>query len=548
MFDPVFSSCACKWQPTSLAKASPQRVSEESPPVASSSDLFTPTPVEVQPGASHAQSFSLRENLKGIPLTFLFTNDLHGQLTPFREADGAQLVGGMARMAHKVYEIRDGHASGSTLLLDAGDISTGSLVSDMFHTKPMIQVMNLMGYDGMTRGNHDFDKGLTHLHQLVDQANFPVLSANALEVDSPPVPYVIREVNGIKVGILGLTTPRSERELNQEDQRKIHFRSPAETATETIPEMKARGAEIIVALTHLGKDEDRQLAQSVKGIDFIIGGDSHTEIPGYEKVGDTFIMQTGARGKNLGKAELEVSRTDGVVHIDDVEAHLIPITASIPEDSEVAATIKTHTDQLQSVLEKVVGRVDTDLTHVDHHGTLKESNLADFVADSICLQTGADVCLIPASVLRGDLRKGEVTMEALYGVLPFDSGDMSRVDMTGQALQDAMESCIDDRGVRMTPSGLRLTYDPARPKGERIVSLVCADGKPLDRVKTYSVVQCNFVLDNPGKFDKFKQCSNRSAIVESGQDMLAKRFESSSPISQQLDGRIATVPPKLSDA
>ena len=206
----------------------------------------------------------------------------------------------------------------------------------------------------------------------------------------------------------------------------------------------------------------------------------------------------------------------------------------------MAAIIKTYTDQLQAVLGKVVGQAGVDLRVGDHHSPILESNLADFAADTFRAGTGADVVAIPLSVFRGDIPAGEVKMDDLYRAYPLDEG-MSKVDMTGEALLRALESCLTDAGdgFRIAVSGLRFSFDPARPVGQRITSVTLADGQPLDKTRTYSVVERNFMLDAPGKFDAFKKCTNRSAITVASQDMLARRFEQESPITQQVDGRVA---------
>ena len=240
-------------------------------PGSSSRQVGAETPVQDAfiPARATAQDAPGMQGPRSIPLTIVYTNDLHGQVLPFQDRNRAvPEVGGLARIASRIHEVK-AQAPGGVLLLDAGDISTGSIVSDMFNAEPMVRVMNALHYDGMAIGNHEFDRGAASLHTLLSEAEFPVLAANLVDrAQMRPIPsqrYVIQDVNGLKVGILGLTTTQSRRQLSKEDQERIVFLDAVATAREAIPQMRAEGADLVVALTHLGVDEDRHLAQSRAG-------------------------------------------------------------------------------------------------------------------------------------------------------------------------------------------------------------------------------------------------------------------------------------------
>jgi 2',3'-cyclic-nucleotide 2'-phosphodiesterase (5'-nucleotidase family) len=179
-------------------------------------------------------------------LLILHTNDMHGQVNPYNpdsmisEDDPEKQVGGFAHLSAAVNEIRKENPE-STLLLDGGDIVTGAPVSDMFKTEPMIMAMNQIGYDAMTIGNHEFNRGIDYLKNLSEKAEFPFLSANLVsnpenkdEIKSSP--YIMKEVNGVKVGIFGLSRESSLSVLNSEDRKKFEITSAIETAEKSFPE------------------------------------------------------------------------------------------------------------------------------------------------------------------------------------------------------------------------------------------------------------------------------------------------------------------------
>lgn len=282
-------------------------------------------------------------------IIIIHTNDSHGCLLP----DGD--VGGFAYIASIVNNEREQYP-GRVLLLDAGDIVDGDPIGYMFYGRSVITVMNAMGYDAMTLGNHDVAKyGIKegqwvisiendYLMDLKENAEFPLLAANVLINGSKHFPsYIIKEVRGVRIGIIGVTTqwwgPPPE---------NVEILDPATTANECVEEIKDN-VDIIIALTHLGLWVDKQFASVVKGVDIIIGGHSHDIMWEPENVGGTMIVQAGYRGKYVGRIQLEYDVENR--ELTNFSYELIEIWHPLlEEDEEIAELVEYYENIISPII------------------------------------------------------------------------------------------------------------------------------------------------------------------------------------------------------
>ena len=256
-------------------------------------------------------------------LTILHTNDHHGHFQKFATYP-VKDVGGLAAQSTLVNTVRAEveKEGGNVLLLSAGDINTGVPESDLLDAEPDIMLMNMMGYAAMALGNHEFDNSSDVLARQRQWAKFPFLAANVLvkKTGEPLVaPYLIKEVGGLKVAILGLITAEVPILVLPDNVSELEFADPIATAARYVPQLR-READLVVALTHLGlyreetdKRGDVQLARAVPGIDVIVGGHTHTELDEPVRIGDTIIVQAGGYSEQVGRLDLVVdSATDKV--------------------------------------------------------------------------------------------------------------------------------------------------------------------------------------------------------------------------------------------
>ncbi|MCD4786421.1 MAG: bifunctional metallophosphatase/5'-nucleotidase [Candidatus Eremiobacteraeota bacterium] len=473
-------------------------------------------------------------------LTILHTNDMHGHAEAFinKEVSDDE-IGGLSHLGSAIEKER-GKDPENTLLLDAGDISSGGPVSDFYEAIPMVDAMNQIGYDAMTVGNHDLDLGRLALENIAERARFPILSANLIDKTPGDLkkvkPYMFKQVGDLKVGILGLTTPDTATMLVKEDRDKIAFASVEATAKKHIPEMRDDGADLIVVLSHLGIEKDRELAGKVDGIDVIVGGHSHTEMKKFEEVNGTVITQAGGFSMNLGKLDLDVEKTDGKARVVGVKSKLIPINKDIKPDREVEKIIKAYADKLAPIMERVVGRTETSLTQRDYHIYKEESVLANFATDAIRKKTGADFCILSPSCLRCNINEGEIKVEDIHKVFPWKN-KISIVEMKGKDIKNLMEEMLSGPANGLAISGMKLEQDLSKSQGEQIVRAKTLDGESLDPEKTYTVATRDWFADGNVALRSFEKAISRRE-TEALRDILINEIEEQEVLNVQKDGRI----------
>jgi len=485
----------------------------------------------------------------GIPvtarITILHTNDMHGQThsSVDKKVSEDNQLGGLAYLGATIKKEKEADPE-NTLLLDAGDISTGGPISDYFKAIPMVDAMNFLGYDAMTVGNHEFDKGRDSLRAIIDNANFPVLSANM--VDKSPEgplnvkPYIMKKVGDLKVGILGLTTTDTSDLLREKDKEFIKFQSAVDTAKKMIPRMRKEGADLIIVLSHLGYKKDCDLAKKVDGIDVIVGGHSHTELDKPITVKNTIIAQAGQKGRNLGKLELQVSRSRGKAKVSAVKSKLIPISdKSATPSPDVGKILKKYSDRLEPILNREIGVVSEPLTQRDYHIYKEESTLCNFAIDAIRKKGQSDFAIINPSGLRSNINKGKVTVRDMFKLYPWED-KVAVVKMKGATVKKVLEECMSDTLHGFAISGMNVVIDPDRPEGEQVVSIKTPDGKPLDPEKTYSMSTRSWFVDDSAIIPSFNEIESRRDVGLI-RDALIEQVEQKQVITAKRDGRLVNL-------
>jgi len=481
-------------------------------------------------------------------ITILHTNDFHGNLQSFTAIDN--IVGGSARIARLVNEIRSS-APGIVLLLDAGDATHGTALSNFFNGKPVIEVMNEMGYDTMEIGNHDFNYGQAGLAETASEAEFPLLAANIKVTatgKTPPFcqPYIIKQVMGKRIAIFGLITPDTPIVTHPKNVVGLTFLDPIETAAKLVPKLQPK-ADLIIALTHIGYEMDRLLGEEVGGINVIVGGHSHTMISVPERLGNSggnaIIVQAWENGKVLGRLDLEM-RGKAIVRF---SGQLIPVTADVPEDPGVKAIIDPYAAELEEAMSEEVGSTAVALEGTRSIIRTQETNLGNLVADMMRWSAGPDVQIALAN--SGGIRwhrlfpAGPITRGDVYNLLPF-LNTLVMMDLTGAQIKEALEN-----GVSIYPaadgrfpqvSGLSFTFDPAKPAGSRVVD-VWVGGVPLDETAVYRVATNDFLAAGGDGYTVFMEGTN---FVNTGvylMDYMVDYLKEFSPVSPAVEGRIVVV-------
>lgn len=377
---------------------------------------------------------------KTYKLTILHTNDHHGHFYPNKDGEY-----GLAARATLIKELRDQikKDGGHVLLVDAGDVNTGTPQSDMLDAEPDFKGMKELEYDVMALGNHEFDNPLSTLMKQRQWAGFPFISANIYYKNTSRrvfPSHIDKTVDDLKVTIFGLTTEDTPIKSNPEFSKNLRFVPVVEEAKKIVPFFR-KNSDVLIAVTHAGhyKDENRgsnapgdvAIARAVPGIDLIVGG--HTQIPLFEadRQNGTIIVQAQDWGKYVGRVDLEI--LDGKVSLKEYK--LIPVnlkgsTVKIAQDTNMEQFLKPFKEQGDAALSVEVGATEADLIGERNIVRFGETNLGNLVAESYRAKFNADFSITNSGGIRATIPAGKITLESIMTVLPFGN-DVGTAEMTG---------------------------------------------------------------------------------------------------------------------
>lgn len=445
-------------------------------------------------------------------LTILHVNDLHTHYLPepaeWVKEDPKPLTGGMVALQEAV--AREKAAAPATLVLDAGDWLTGTPLSDVevdgVKGGAFIDMMNFVGFDVSTIGNHDFDNGVDMLPKLIQRASFPVVSAN-LHRDGgllAPVPWLVLDRGGLKVGVVGLILDALGQEVSREMMRGIQVDSVVETARRAIAELDPQ-TDLIILLTHQGWREDSLLATRAEGADLIIGGHSHTRLKSPQLVNGVLVAQAGSYARDLGRIDLTVENDRVTAH----EGRLIPLFQRDVKnpDPRLAALVKTHEERIDAEFQVVIGQAPRDFGRDYYH----ESALGDLLSDLLRELSGADVAVLNSGGLRADLKGGEVSRLDIKQILPF-ANTVVLFRASGEELltllrTNAKASLHEEQGI-LQLSGVRCAFREG-PAGVEILEPTVG-GKALDPAEVYTIATVDYVLGLGAKYMGFEPTEHES--------------------------------------
>ncbi|MGL4799384.1 MAG: 5'-nucleotidase C-terminal domain-containing protein [Cellulosilyticaceae bacterium] len=438
-------------------------------------------------------------------MAILHTNDSHTKLEESKN-DGM----GFAKVANYVKDMRKSYGKDKVLLLDAGDTLHGIPLVTTTRGEAMTKVMNLIGYDAMAAGNHDFNYGYKRLLELKEMLNFEVLGANVVDNTGESIltPYIIKEVAGKKVAIFGLSTPDTTTKTHPKNVEGLTFKDPIVVAQTMVKELEGK-ADIIIALAHLGFEDDssvssQEVAEAVKGIDLIVDGHSHTSLPQGKVVNDTLIVQSGDYTKNIGQVNIYF-KADGTFEF--VAEHVTKADgASLVADKEVVDLIKVLKEEFEVIAGEVVGTTPVLLEGTREVVRAGESNLGNLITNALLYATGADVALTNGGGIRASIDVGDITKKEVITVLPFgNTGTM--IEVTGQEIKEALEVGVAKypvaNGAFSHVAGMTYSFDPAQPEGSKIVEILI-NGKPIDMAKTYKLATNDFIAAGGDGYAMFK--------------------------------------------
>ncbi len=495
--------------------------------------------------ASNGTSAVQRDPEVEYQLVVLHTNDHHGSTL---SRDGK---GGLAERATFVSQVRQ--EAENVLLLDAGDLNTGMALSNMFNAEPDIKAYNAMGYVAAAFGNHEFDGTLAKLENQIAISDFEWLSANVKKGKAYlGKPYIVKNYEGFRVGIFGLTTQRTK--VTASPDKSITFLDEIEVAKEMVNTLRNKEkCDIVILLGHCGdvqETEDQEtslkIAQEVSGIDLIVDGHSHSFFAEPKFVGSTAVVTSNEWGKYVGKGILTIK--DGKITEFDWEPVEIT-TAAFPPDSAVEALLAPYVEQANASLNDVVLHTTAEFEFGNKLTRYQEMALGDFIADSMASylkQNGIEVdfALTNGGGIRAKLPAGDVTREDILTVLPFENyvyvvslrgEDLIKLfEFVGSINQGAGGFAQVSKEVRYT-----ITYDE---NGHGSISGVTISGSEIDPQKTYKLATNDFMAKGGDGYevllnavDKF----NTSMLISNVVIDYAASLEDA--ITPSTDGRITVI-------
>ena len=498
-------------------------------------------------------------------LTILHTNDFHSRFEPISKYDsgcgaednaGGKCFGGSARLVTGIKAARA--RSNNAILVDGGDQFQGSLFYTYYKGKVAAEMMNKLGYDAMTVGNHEFDDGPEVLRGFMDAVGFPVLMSNAdysgeQMLAGKLLKSTVIERGGEKIGLIGLT-PQDTDELASPGPN-ITFSEPVAAVQGEVDRLTGMGVNKIIVLSHSGYAVDKRVAAQTTGVDVIVGGHSNSYLsntsdravgPYPTMVGNTAIVQAYAYGKYLG--ELNVT-FDDAGNLTEARGEPLVMDGTVAEDAGTVDRIAELALPLDEVRNKVVASAASMIEGDRAVCRVQECAMGNLVADAMLDRVrdqGVSIAFANSGGLRASIDAGDITMGEVLTVLPFQN-TLSTFEISGQGVIDALENGVSQveevKGRFPQVAGLTYTWNPEVAANEgRIQSVMVANGDgfaPIDPGKTYLVVTNNYVRNGGDGYKVFSgDDKNAYDYGPDVADVLAEYLAAHAPYMPYVDGRI----------
>lgn len=500
-------------------------------------------------------------------LTLIHTNDTHAAHLPSSTGNG-----GVAILASVINQIRA--EAPNTLLVDAGDRFTGTLFHTTYLGADQVQIMNLLGYQGMTLGNHEFDNGDEPLAAFVEGVNFPVVTANvdfsAVELLADKItPSAVVEVGGQKIGLIGLVT--AETVISSSPNPALVFSDDyAGVVNAEAEKLAAEGVNIIIVLTHTGAGVTDKFIAALKGVDVVVDGHSHTLFSNtylnsagrYPLVLDTdsgekvYYVQSGANTQYVGRLDLQF---DAAGVVTSAAGDSILLSRYITPDAAAAALIADLNEEVLALGERPTGS--TAAENIDGRRETcraEECAMGNIIADAMRYDTNAQIAIMNGGGVRASIPAGDITLGEVLTVQPFGNL-LATFELTGANVIAALENGVSrlvatDGVVSRTDlsgrfpqvSGIRFSFDPTQPAGSRIISVELDNGdgtfSPIDPDMVYTVVTNNFMRTGGDGYSVLaEQAINPYDYGTVDYDATINYIKSLGTVTPVIEGRITMV-------
>ncbi|KMJ58887.1 endonuclease [Bacillus sp. LL01] len=492
-------------------------------------------------------------------------NDLHGKIdqTYDLSRDYGVVAGRMDYVSAYLKDRREQNPN--TLIVHAGDMIGGSSpVAALLQDEPVVEIMNEIGFDIGTVGNHEFDEGTTEFLRMVNGGdhpegkgtegyegmNFPNVCANCVWKDSGETflpPYEILEVDGEKIGFIGVNTTATLNMVIPDGIQDITFTNEVDAVNEATEELKEQGVRAIVVLSHMPASQDgdsatgdaANLASNVDDeVDVIFAAHNHEIVNAL--VDNKLIVQALDYGKAFSAVDLEIDPETG--DIVNKEAEIVFVDQSkMDPDPVVTEILANYENRIAPILNEVVGVAEVAMEGgYGVRGEVGDNALGNLIADGMATAMEADFALMNGGGIRDNLNQGDITWGELFNIQPFNNVLM-KLDISGADLYTIMNAQLQaPYGPDYSISGFHYTWDGDTYK---VVDITFPDGTPIDKEATYSIVVNNFMATSTGS--KYRPIGELGKNPVTGPEDLeatvnfVKSFDG--PINYVAEGRISEV-------
>jgi 2',3'-cyclic-nucleotide 2'-phosphodiesterase (5'-nucleotidase family) len=490
-----------------------------------------------------------------VHIVVLGTTDLHGNILPIDYYTDKPDNRGLAKVATLIKQVRKDNPN--VVLIDSGDTIQGTPLA-YYHNKknntpphPLMLTMSALKYDAMAVGNHEYNFGLKVLEKARSEANFPWLSANTYDQGTSNThykPYVVKEVAGVRVGILGLTTPGIPTWENAPNYAGLEFHEPLVEAKKWVPVLRDKErADLVIIAMHMGVEEDLRtgqmnpgsvanenqavtIARQVPGVDVIFMGHTHRDVPSLF-VNGVLLTQANHWGRHLARADVYLDKTGDKWRIAARSARTIPVDDKVEADEEIAKLADPYHKETQAWLSLPIGESSAELTATDARFT--DSAILDLI-QRVQMDVGkADVSMAAVFNLQARIPRGQVTVREIAGLYVYEN-TLVVLEVTGQQVKDALEhsakyfrpyepgkspaELIDEKIPAYNfdlAEGVTYEINLRKPFGQRIEKLQF-QGKPLAQNQKLRLATNNYRVNGGGGYTMYK---NAPVVYRSGEEI-----------------------------
>src|SRR5437870_6357376 len=502
---------------------------------------------------------------------------MHGRIFPIDYYTNRYDNVGIAKLATLVKQARKDDPD--LLLLDSGDTIQGTPL-EYYHNKrhneppdPMMMTMNALHYDSMAVGNHEFNFGLKVLEKARSEAKFPWLSANSYDkgpkgpITTHYAPYIVKEISGVRIGVLGLTTPGIPNWENAENYTGLEFHETVSEAKKWVSVLHTKErVDLVVITMHMGIEEDLRtgqlnpsqvpnenagiaIARQVPGVDVILLGHTHREVPSLV-VNGVLLTQANRWASHVARVDVYLEKIpgDNRWHVMAKSARTIPVTEKTAIDPEIAELGKPYDKETQDWLGRAIGESSEELTSQDCR--FRDTAIIDLI-QRVQLEAGnADVSMAACFNPEARIPKGKVTVRNIAGLYEYEN-TLVTLELSGQQLKDALEhsaryfreyeqgkslaELIDQRvpGYNFDmAAGVTYDIDLTKPFGQRVQNLKFK-GQPLAPTQKLRVVTNNYRVNGGGNYTMYKEAPIVYRSSEEVRELIIDRVEKHKTIPTQ---------------